>query len=93
MYSQHEMRPLGVSTLTIENPKTKVTYVSNFVVVNKTHTSILGARSAQAMALAQVEYEFEYEYEFISEGASTPSSGCTDMKQIVDAYQEVFKGE
>ena len=90
MYSQHKMRPLGVSTLTIENPKTTVTYVSNFVVVNKAQTSILGARNTQAMALAKVEYDH---IQFISEGASTSSSGCTDMKQIVDAYQEVFKGE
>ena len=30
MYSQHKIRSLGVSTLALENPKTKETYVSNF---------------------------------------------------------------
>ena len=54
IYSQHKMRPLGVRTLTIENPKTKETYVSNFVVVNKAQTSILGTRSVQAMGWSKL---------------------------------------
>ena len=42
------------------------------------------------MGLVKVEYDH---IQFIAEGASTPLWGCTDMEQIVDAYQEVFKGE
>ena len=55
--------------------------------INEAETSILDAGSVQAMELVKVEYDH---IQFIVEGASTPSSGCTDMKQIVDAYQKVF---
>ena len=58
--------------------------------VNKAQTSVLGARSVQAMGLVNVEYDH---IQFITEGASTPLLGCTDMKQMVDANQEVFKGD
>ena len=90
MYSQHKITPLGVCTLRVRNPKTKKKYIGEFVVVQEVQTSILGARSVQAMGLVTIAYD---QIQFISERGNAPSPGCTDKEQIFDAYPEVFQGE
>ena len=82
--------------MTVRNPKNGKWYVTQFVVVDKAPTAILGATTVQQMQLLKLQRENIQLLTIQQEKrpqASTRKIIGLSKQDIIDKYPEVFQGE
>ena len=85
------LQPLGKCHVKVMNPKNGNRYKGEFVVVDKSSTSLLGARSIQQMSLMTVRYDniLQVTQTDINKTARDLQSPLT-LAQVLYQYNEVF---
>ena len=85
------LQPLGKCHVKVMNPKNGNRYKGEFVVVDKSSTSLLGARSIQQMSLMRVRYDniLQVTQTDINRTARDLQSPLT-LAQVLYQYNEVF---
>lgn len=105
VYNKDRIHPLGKCMVNLMNPKTKKTYKEQFVVVEDTFASLLGAATIQQMGLVNVRHEqitvTEARYstmhppngkgsESVGSSAAKPAEARISGKALVDSYSDVY---
>ena len=86
MYNQTTLKPLGRCTLELHNCKTDKSYCTEFMVLKKQSTPMLGSETIQQTDLIQVRFE-----NILSLMASPHKEPLTKEK-LADQFPDVFQG-
>ena len=96
LYDGTKIKHLGKCQMTERNPMNGKRYVTQFVVVDKAPTAILGATTVQQMQLLKLQREniqsVTIKQEKRPQTATRKTIGLS-KENIIDKYPEVFQGE
>ena len=86
MYDRSELKTVGMTTITVINPRTKEKFVLDFYVTKSHQIPILGAEACQLMNYLTVNAENVLGLDYINKSTSL------DMKAILVKYGDLFEG-
>jgi hypothetical protein len=94
LFDESRIQPLGKCTVQLTNPKNGAKYRGDFIVVDKSMSSLLGARSIQQMGLMTVVEENILKTTLNHKGEPASHEGWPLTRdQIVSRYADVFDGQ
>ena len=93
MWNKLELKPEGVTRVTIRNPKKNKKYSVDFVVVKEELTPLLGAKASQLIGLLEIHSE---NFRHVANAKMPQSSETARAKttdQLIKEYHDVFEGD
>ena len=92
MWNKSELKPEGVTRVTIRNPRNGKKYSIEFVVVKEELTPLLGAKASQHMGLLEIHPENFVQVTGVKQSnwrAGKPKTA----EVLIEEYQDVFEGD
>lgn len=95
MWNKLELKPEGVTCITIRNPKNNKKYVYSveFIVVKEELTPLLGAKASQHMELLEIHPENFRQVAIIKMPHNSKTTKAKTADQVIKEYYDVFEGD
>ena len=93
MWNKSELKPEGVTCITIRNPKNNKKYSVEFVVVKEELTPLLGAKASQHMGLLEIHPENFRQVANVKMPQSSVRARVKTADQLIKEYHDVFEGD
>ena len=93
MWNKSELKPEGVTRVTIGNPKNNKKYSVEFVVVKEELTPLLGAKASQHMGLLEIHPENFRQVANVKMPQSSETARAKTADQLIKEYHDVFEGD
>ena len=93
MWNKSELKPEGVTRVTIRNPKNNKKYSVEFVVVKEELTPLLGAKASQHMGLLEIHPENFTQVANVKMPQSSETARAKTADQLIKEYHDVFEGD
>ena len=93
MWNKSELKPEGVTRVTIRNPKNNKKYSVEFVVVKEELTPLLGAKASQHMGLLEIHPENFRQVAKVKMPQGSETARAKTADQLIKEYHDVFEGD
>ena len=93
IWNKSELKPEGVTRITIRNPKNNKKYSVEFVVVKEELTPLLGAKASQHMGLLEIHPENFRQVGNVKMPQSSVRARAKTADQLIKEYHDVFEGD
>ena len=93
MWNKSELKPEGVTRVTIRNPKNNKKYSVEFVVVKEELSPLLGAKASQHMGLLEIHPENFRQVANVKMPQGSETARAKTADQLIKEYHDVFEGD